>query len=259
MPRPALPSLAAVLLLAPAAGAVDPSYWTHTDADDWAGATREGTTVTDLGEVVLAGGFEVIADLESDAPVVYDLAAVDDGIFAATGPNGRFVRIALDGPTVFVPLVGVDNILSVSADASLVGADGRVLKQPESRPVFEADGIRYIWQIVGDLIAVGGSAAGVFRLDDGDPTEVLRLDSQANATALAVGEDGTVYAGTSPGGQVWAVGPNGEPRPAVRRAGAGDHRPAGPRRRAVRPGREPGGAGRGGAGGRAGGGGRCRD
>ena len=213
MPRPALPSLAAVLLLASAAGAVDPSYWTHTDADDWAGATRDGTTVTDLGEVVLAGGFEVLADLGPDAPVVNALATAEGGIFAATGPNGRFVRIALDGPTVFVPLVGVDNILSVSANASLVGADGRVLKQPGSRPVFEADGVRYVWQIVGDLIAVGGSAAGVFRLDGEDATQLLRLDSQANATALAVGEDGTIYAGTSPGGQVWAVDPDGgEPR-----------------------------------------------
>ena len=89
------------------------------------------------------------------------------------------------------------------------------LKAPQTLTEFADTGEEFVWAIASDgknQIHVGtGSEGRVYRLSQGSPE--LLFDSPERAIfALTVASDGTVYAGSSPGGLIYAIPSKGEPK-----------------------------------------------
>ena len=100
------------------------------------------------------------------------------------------------------------------ADSVSITRDGEVRLGP-TLTEFGDTGEEFGWSIAQDSqdrIYVGtGSEGRVYRLSGG--TSTLLFDSPERAIfALTVAKDGTVYAGSSPGGLIYAIPPKGEPR-----------------------------------------------
>ena len=57
-------------------------------------------------------------------------------------------------------------------------------------------------------VYVGSDDEGaIYRINGGKATKLASIEGAIAVVSLAVGTDGTLYAGTMPGGQVWAVNP----------------------------------------------------
>ena len=92
--------------------------------------------------------------------------------------------------------------------------DGRIVLSRELERL-DAPEAQYVWAGEGTgggvVVAVAGTPGVVVRLGDGDPVELLRLET-ADFPAMAVSPEGDVFVGTAPGGEVHVITPDGESR-----------------------------------------------
>ncbi|MCK4408968.1 MAG: hypothetical protein KAW67_02715, partial [Candidatus Eisenbacteria sp.] len=99
-------------------------------------------------------------------------------------------------------------------DGVSVLRDGRVVLSRELERL-DAPETQYVWagEGVGGgvVVAVAGTPGRVFRLGDGDPVELLSLET-ADFCAMAVSAAGDIFVGTAPGGEVYLITPDGESR-----------------------------------------------
>ena len=98
-------------------------------------------------------------------------------------------------------------------DGTSVLHDGRITLSYEFRAI-ESGEAQYVWageSVRGGVVVVAGTPGRVLRLGDGDPVELLSLET-ADFPAMAVSDDGNVFVGTAPGGEVYVITPDGESR-----------------------------------------------
>ena len=92
--------------------------------------------------------------------------------------------------------------------------DGRMVLSRELERL-DAPEAQYVWAGEGTgggvVVAVAGTPGVVIRLGDGDPIELLRLET-ADFPAMAVSPQGDIFVGTAPGGEVHLITPDGESR-----------------------------------------------
>lgn len=119
----------------------------------------------------------------------------------------------------------LDDAASLAAgelDGTAVHSDGRVTIGLEARRL-ELEGVDVAWCIArgpNGVTYVGtGNGGKVYRLR-GETLSVFAETGQLLVSALAVGDDGTVYAGTLPEGRIYAISPAGEMREFARPEGA---------------------------------------
>jgi len=87
----ALSVVAFALIAAPAFG-ITPKKWTHTLEGDFTGE-KDGTVVTNHGDVKLARGTEQLAELPEDASVIFDMHRMPNGdLYIAAGPEARLYK-----------------------------------------------------------------------------------------------------------------------------------------------------------------------
>ena len=227
MPFPRL-AVASFLLLISAgvAGAVEVQFWTQTTADDYAGAARDGTVVTNYGAVQLTRKLTPMAEGIDGASLVYDLAETGDGtVYAATGPTGVLLRVRGE-KTDRYEIADAGNLLCllVDADGSLLvgtgGETGRILRvtfegdAAKVEPIFSEQGVRYVWKMArhadGTLYATtGGEAATLYSIGkDGKAESVFTAAGENNVESLALTDGDDVYLGTDANGLVWKVNRN---------------------------------------------------
>src|SRR3954471_11013273 len=101
MPRGDLPMtrtiLAALLLVAAPAFAVQTAHWTHTSEPDFKKGAMHNVVATNFGDVKLSRAVKTILEEDARVSAVYALAEAPDGtIYAATGPHGVLLRIKED-------------------------------------------------------------------------------------------------------------------------------------------------------------------
>lgn len=172
-----------IAYLAAPASAVQTSHWVHTSEADFKNGTLQNVVATNLGDLKLSRAVKTLLEQDAKVSAVYALAEAPDGtIYAATGPQGVVLKIVGEKVSEALKLDDGTSIFSLAIDADgglLIGTGGekgRILKLDKSggkpKELFSGEGVQYIWCLV--------------RTDDGN-----------------------LYAGTGPEGQLFEVKPDG--------------------------------------------------
>lgn len=218
----ALVTILAVGFTAASALAVHPGTWFHhTEADFSAGETKDAI-VTNLGEVELSRATQRLGELKGDDSVVYDIVRLADGtLVAATGPEGKLVRIEKDGLKTIAD-DSTSQVFSLATDGKGVwvacsGSPSRVEYRSGAdlkvqRTIALPD-TRYVWSMALDgdrLWLATGTKGKVLAIDthDANPKPVVALSiKQDNVLCLGLDAHHRVYAGTDGDGLVYRITP----------------------------------------------------
>ncbi|ABF42566.1 hypothetical protein Acid345_3565 [Candidatus Koribacter versatilis Ellin345] len=107
-----------------------------------------------------------------------------------------------------------------SAKGVAIRSDGSLELAPTFKPVFTSPST-YIWSIVsdnqGNIFAAAGSPARVYRINAGKATIVF-APTELQVQALALADDGTLFAATSPDGRIYKIVRKGTPAQATQAA-----------------------------------------
>ncbi|NBB95583.1 MAG: hypothetical protein GVY16_07560 [Planctomycetes bacterium] len=208
-------------LAAAAAVGVAPGQWHHSSEADFQSAQRDGTVVNSRGDVLLGRKIDILLASE-DAPAAISAVVVRDGVvYAASGADGRIVRIDEDGKVdTFATIpAGMVTSMALRGRTLLVGGTGKkagiyvVSPEGESQRLFADEDVTYVWDILPTdettLFAATGPNGRVYRIDADGKGEVI-LDAGSlikNILCLAASDDGDIYAGTDRKGLIYRVDP----------------------------------------------------
>lgn len=202
-------SACALVLLAGSAGAVSTQRFVLDDAESLSAGELVRTVVHSDGRVEAGVELARVA-LPDDVPLVYASARGSDGaIYLGTGNDGRIFRVRGNGAELFAQT----RQLLV---ASLAFGEGGTLYAgtlPEGRIYAVAadgtasefarpEGAQHVWDLVWDrrrrlLFAATGPEGRVFAIDRQGRATVWWDSPAAHVMSLALGADGSLYAGTS--------------------------------------------------------------
>jgi len=175
----------------------------------------KGLVATNLGRLRLGRALDnLLAETEGVEYVARCAVGPDGALYAVTGGAGRIYR-AKDGKVTLYATLPDAYLFSVVADENgdlYVGSGGTAgriwriappaggKKKPEAETVFEDPAVKYVWDLAwlpdGTLAAATGDQGRLLRLRPGGKADVL-IDAKADhVLCLAVGPDGTLYAGT---------------------------------------------------------------
>ncbi len=231
-------AMAAAAAIGAAAMAIQPGQWLHTSEADFEPGQREGTIVTNLGDVKLSAATQTIGQMPEQASIIYDmLAGADGAVYLAAGPEAKLLvrrddkieEIAsLPGEQVFaLDRVGDSLLVGVSAqDKSRLAVwhDGKFVE------IAALEGVRYVWDMLvsdGDVFVATGTEGQVLRVADvaghvaavraGEqadrqpPAVAVVLDATpANILCLAIDDRKRLYAGTDGDGLIYRLAPKAE-------------------------------------------------
>src|SRR5690606_33548938 len=99
--------------LALPAQAIQPSQWQHTTEADFEPGKREGTIVTNLGDIKLAVGSEVVGEMPEKATILYDLVELGGTVYLAAGPEAKLLA-QRDGKIEEIASLGNEQIFSLA-------------------------------------------------------------------------------------------------------------------------------------------------
>jgi len=212
-------NLIAVALVAAAAAAVAGLAWARTQVftesseDQFAQGKSDGVVWTSTGRLRLGRALDSLFAQNEGVDYVARLAEGPDGsVYAVTGGAGRVYRLK-DGKVVLYATLPDRFLFSVLADKGgdlYVGSGGtkgrlwRLTAQPKGDPkaevVFEADDVRYVWDLVwlkdGAIAAATGDQGKVYRITTDKESEVLFKSEAHHVLCLAAAPDAALYAGT---------------------------------------------------------------
>ncbi len=212
--------------------AVQPKRFTHSSEAELLEGEKRDTIVTNLGDVMLARGTEVIGEIPEETSVVYDLQALDGLVYLAAGPEARLMRHTLGGEQLEAVLeLDAEQVFALAVlDGELLvgvsGATSRIARLTEDdalETIVELDDVNYVWDMVLDgqtlYLATGTPAALLaVELDADEPAVRTLLETeQANLLSLAMDDASRLYVGTDTDGLIYRVTINeaGEAEPFV--------------------------------------------
>jgi len=194
--------------------------FSETTADQFAGGRSEGVVGTNLGTLRLGRALDSLLKDAEGVDYVARMAEAPDGtVYAVTGGGGRIYRLkdgkvdlfaTLDDKFLFSCAVDGKGVLYVGSG----GTKGRIWRvqpqgagQPKAEILFEADDVKYIWDLVclkdGALAAATGDHGKVLRVTQDGKSEPLITTEANHVLCLALAPDGTLYAGTDGGALVY--------------------------------------------------------
>ena len=170
-----------VFLLAVPLFASTSTTWEMTSFSDFVKGKFDGVSLGRDGRLSLAPKLDTL--FTSEQPVIWSVATGPDGaLYAATGHRGRVFRIEPNGTSKLLWTADRPEVFAITVDKS------------------------------GILYAASSPDGKIYRIDNGKATEYFDPKTKY-IWSLALASDGTLYAGTGDGGQVFRItGPGkGEP------------------------------------------------
>ncbi len=214
-----------MLLMAVAvpAAAVTTSHWTQSNEADFKAGKCHDVVTTSLGHLRLSRAVRTLLAEQPKVAAVYALAEAADGtVYAGTGPQGVLLRVKGDKVETVAELgdgVNIDSLL-VDPDGGLLvgtgGAKGIVYRiarpdaaKVEAVPVFEAEGVQYVWAMAaaadGAVDLATGPTGTLFELKADGSHDVLLKTDENNLTCLASDGHDLLYAGSDTNGLVYRI------------------------------------------------------
>lgn len=209
-----------VCALAAGASAATSTAWEVSGFNDFLKGRLKNLSLTADG--ILKPGPGIQWNTALNQPALWSIAATSDGtIYAGTGHQGRVIRIGTDGKATAIFSGQQSEVFTVAADkkgnvyfgTSPSGGVYRV-ENGSAKPIWQSPA-KYIWAIAaaedGSLYVGTGEPGRIYHVGpDGNsktPTsDALLYDTQqTNVTALAIGPNGTVLAGTDPSGILYEI------------------------------------------------------
>ena len=199
----------------------------ETNQDQFDQGEADGVVSTSLGHLRLGRALDdLLAETQGVDYVARCAQGPDGTVYAVTGGSGRIYRVkggkvtlyaTLEDPYLFSVVVDKNGDLYVGSG----GTTGRIWRvappegdrnQPQAKVIFQDDAVKYVWDLAwmadGAMAAATGDQGQLLRIQPDGGHKVL-IDSEADhVLCLAVGPDGTLYAGTDGEAMVyrWADG-----------------------------------------------------
>ncbi len=202
-------------LAAGAAHAVSTAEWRQVRFQEFDEGSAEGVAITSRGALVLAPHRETIAAVDEN--FVWDLAVADDGtVFAATGNDGKVLRLSKDGEVSVFLDSDEPEILSVAlgpagevyAGTSPNGIIYKISARGEARELCRT-GENHVWALVlderGNLYAGTGPGGKILRVSPRGKLEEIYDSNQAHILCLVTDGKKYLYGGSEPDGIVYRV------------------------------------------------------
>ena len=175
-----------IAAIAPLALGVTTGRWTQTTEADFKTGTLHQVVASGTGELHLSRAVTTLLDQDPRFSLVSALAEAPDGsLYLGTGPNGLLLKWK-DGKA--------QDVLSLGAGSSITAL------------AIDAKGNVYV--------GVTGATGRVLRIgaDPSKPQTILQDPSVQYVWALICADDGTLYVGTGPEGNLYQVTPDGRSR-----------------------------------------------
>ena len=204
-------AVAAVWISSTPAHAVGTRSFQLQTLDDFKGGDLTGVSVDANGNV--RAGLHLGSIPVADASSVWSSVVLGDGtVLLGTGSDGKVFRVS-GGKAALVATTG-----QMAVSSMAVGGDGTVYAGtfPEGK-IYKINpkasggaaelfvtlqGVEDVWGLAWDakskaLFAATGPKGGLYRIDPAGKAQVYYKSEEAHLVSVAVGEDGTVYAGSN--------------------------------------------------------------
>jgi hypothetical protein len=195
-----------------AASGSSPQTWELSQYADLLKGKLSGVSLTREG--VLEPGPAIRQSLALGEVSLWSMAIAGDGsVYLGTGPKGKIYRWAggasgltlvatLNEAHVFALAVGPDQTVYAAASPG-----GKVYRlTPGGAQLYADTGAGVIWSLLAraDGVYAGGDQGRLYRIT-AEGAQVYYQSDQANFTALAVGRDGAILAGSDPNGILYRI------------------------------------------------------
>ncbi len=218
---PFLLALAALIVGVTEGWASKVKVWNQNAPAHYEKAQLKNVVVSSEGVLRLSRQLKPLASVS--ATHVWDLIEDKAGnLFAATGGDGKIVKITADGKAAVVYVAEESQVLclAAAADGSIYagsGPSGQIIRiDPKGQvKVFCETGESYIWSLAIDptsqaLYAGTGPKGKILRVTPDGKSTVFYATKQDHILCVAAAADGQVYAGTDKGGLVYRIDPKGK-------------------------------------------------
>lgn len=192
--------------------------WHHHTASHYEKARLRGAVVSSEGALRLSRDVRPLASL--GVAQVWDVVEDKAGnLFVATGDDGKIFKVAPDGKATvaYTGGEGVSQILclALAPDGSIYAGTGpkgtvvRIDPKGEAKVLFEEPDY-YIWSLAVDaegknIYAGTGPKGRIYRVKPDGTSCVYYHTQQEHILCVALGPDGTLYAGTDKAGLVYRI------------------------------------------------------
>ena len=199
--------------------AVTPQIWKENSQTAFEKGEVDGLSLTKEGTVTLAPKWDLMSD--TGEHFVWSLATDDNGtIYIGTGIEGRVYALKIGNKTpsivfdaeeetkIFALVMGPDGALY--AGTSPNGLIYRILPNKPAE-VYCKTGDLHVWSLMwvqDKLYATTGGEVGRVVKVGKNKVEVIYQSNDPNVISLAMGNDGSLYAGTDQNGLIYKVMPN---------------------------------------------------
>ncbi len=199
---PIIAAVAAVLLAAGTAEAVQPKQWTQRSESDFKEGKVEDLVISSRGDLKLASATEDLEALPDEMTVVNAMKKIDGRLYVAGGPEAKILvrgddgfetAVELDREQVFAMAEWKGQLLvGISADN---GSRLSVLDDGELKDLIAMPGdVRYIWALIVDgdrVFAATGTEGRVYQVrPDDDPPEADDNNDNERDNNNGAGNDG---------------------------------------------------------------------
>ncbi len=212
--------LLVVLATAGLSHAVTPGTWVHKSEADFSKGEFVSTVVNSLGQVKLARAIKVILAPKDAPQIVSVISTGPNGIYAASGADGRIFRVRGGKATRFATVPATMTVSLVHTPRGLLaGTAGkgagiyRISPAGKVSAVWTDPKVTYVWALLpgvkGVLYAATGPKGKVYAVSPQGKAEVIygTDKTSGNILCLAMGDDGKVLAGTDRNGLVVEIDP----------------------------------------------------
>lgn len=197
------------------AGAVGTRTFVLDTLDKLSGGDLKGVSVSSDGAV--RAGFTLGNAPIPEASATFAATTLADGsVLVGTSPHGKVYKVAGDAVTLFADTGALAVTSIVQAKNGTVYAatmpDGKIFKLTQGKAdVFATlQDASHVWALALDkagtgLFAATGPEGKVFRVEPNGSSSVYYRSAESHMVALAIADNGDLYAGSSGKGQLYKI------------------------------------------------------